>query len=93
MEIRGPGGIGGPKGIDPDRKPARAQARGGEGRSGSDRVEISEESRIKGIVLSAPAIRSDLVARIREEIKSGRYLTDKKLDDAFDNMLKEESGA
>ena len=63
MEIRGPGGIGGPNEINPDRKPGRVEPRPGESRkSGGDQVEISDMARLKGLLANVPAIRVEKVA-------------------------------
>ena len=49
--------------------------------------------RYKSVVASAPAIRADLVAEIKEKIRKGGYPPDDILDKAFDRMLEEEAGA
>lgn len=47
---------------------------------GEDQVELSSAARILGGQDQPAGIREDLVARIREEIASGSYETDDKLD-------------
>lgn len=93
MEIRGPDGLGGPREASPDRRPLpRSPSRSG-GRTGaSDRVEISDMARLKGLLSNVPPVREERVMAIRERIRAGGYLTDEKLSQAFDKMLSEELG-
>ena len=94
MEIKGPEGLGGARDIQPPRRPGKPGAREGSSRaSGGDKVEISSMGRYKALVSSAPAIRADLVAEIKEKIRKGGYPPDDLLDKAFDRMLSEETGS
>ena len=94
MEIRAPGNLGGPREVQPDRKSGRAPSRSrGQGGSGSDRVEISDLARLKGLLANVPPIREEKVRAIREQVRSGSYLTDAKVGQAFDRMFQEETGA
>ena len=48
--------------------------------AGFDRIDISESN------LGKPAIRTELVRRIREQVASGGYLSETKLDAAADRL-------
>ena len=93
MEIRGPGGIGGPNEVNPDRKAGRPEPRTSEPRrSGGDQVEISDLARLKGILANVPPVRLEKVAALREKIKNGGYPPADVLDKALDKMMEEELG-
>jgi anti-sigma28 factor (negative regulator of flagellin synthesis) len=51
----------------------------------ADQVELSSAARNS----SKDAIRTDLVTRIREEIKNGTYETPERLDAAIDGLSKD----
>ena len=93
MEIRGPGGIGGPNEINPDRKSGRVESKPGESRrSTGDQVEISDMARLKGLLANVPPIRLEKVAALREKIKNGGYPPADVLDKALEKMIQEELG-
>ena len=93
MEIRGPGGIGGPNEVNPDRKAGRVESKPSESRkSGGDQVEISDLARLKGILANVPPVRLDRIAEIKEKIKNGGYPPADVLDKALDKMMQEELG-
>ncbi len=58
MEITGPGGIGGPPKINPDRKPVRVPPRQG-GSAGGDKVEILGTN--LGTLVGLPLLATSLV--------------------------------
>ena len=93
MEISGPGGVGGPREIQPDRKPGRVESReGGSRRDEGDKVEISDLARLKGLLANLPPVRAERVAALREKIKNGGYPPAEALDQALDKMMEEELG-
>lgn len=55
----------------------------------TDTVEISPEARLASKIAAIPPVRSDLVARVRAEIKAGTYETEDKLNTAVDRMINE----
>lgn len=55
----------------------------------SDRVDISDRARLLGKLAALPAIREDLVARIRDQIAAGEYDTDERIDAAIEELLAE----
>jgi negative regulator of flagellin synthesis FlgM len=55
----------------------------------SDVVEISLAARLTAKLQEAPAIRADLVAKVKAEIASGVYETPERLDVAVDRLLKD----
>lgn len=55
----------------------------------SDVVEISLAARLTAKLQEAPAIRADLVARVKAEIASGAYETPERLQIAADRLLKD----
>ncbi len=63
--------------------PAAASAQAG------DTVEISPQARLAAKLAAVPDVRSDLVARVKGEIKAGTYETPAKLNTAIDRMLNE----
>ena len=93
MEIRGPGGVGGPREVNPDRKPGRVESREGQSRGAEgDRVEISDMARLKGLLANVPPVRAERIAALREKIKNGGYPPAEVLDKALDKMMEEELG-
>jgi len=86
--ISGPGALG-PKKITskvpPDEVP-------GDSGMKADRVEISEEARLRSQVGSSEGIRMDKVLKVRQELREGTYVTDEKVENAVDKMLRKEFG-
>ncbi len=56
---------------------------------GEDRVEVSAMALYVSKMQQLPAIREDLVARVRAQIVSGGYDTDERLNAAMDEMMKD----
>ena len=54
-----------------------------------DQLDISSEADLASRVRELPSIRSDRVAEIREQIASGAYETEEKLDVALERLLDE----
>ncbi len=52
----------------------------------ADRVELSELARYRALVASLPAIRTDLVNSVRQQIQAGTYETDEKLTQAIEAL-------
>ncbi len=63
------------------------EVRGRGGARSSDRVELSRVAQYLSQLQSAPAVRTDLINRVREEIAAGTYLSDDKLEQAADQLL------
>lgn len=61
------------------------------GSRGADRVEVSAMALYVSKMQQLPAIRADLVARVRAEINAGGYDTDDRLNAAMDEMMKDMS--
>lgn len=53
----------------------------------SDRVELSDRARLLNKLASLPAIRQDLVDRVRREIEAGSYDTPDKVEGAITNLV------
>ncbi len=51
-----------------------------------DRVELSDRAQLLSKLRESPAIRQDVVDRVRGEIASGSYLTPDKIEGAADNL-------
>lgn len=58
-------------------------------RRGDDQVDVSDKARFLAKLNNMPDIRSDLVARVREEIAKGEYDTPERFDLAVDAMIDE----
>lgn len=58
---------------------------------GKDRVEVSAMALYVSKLQQLPAVREDLVSRVRAEIASGTYDTDERLNAALDEMFKDVS--
>jgi len=58
---------------------------------GEDRVEVSRVAQYLRRLSDLPAIREDLVARVREEIETGVYDSSERLDGALDELIAEQS--
>jgi len=51
-----------------------------------DQVELSNVARYLSELKTGPAVRSDLIDRVRQEIDAGRYDTPEKLEAAIDGI-------
>lgn len=60
--------------------------RGRGGARPNDRVEFSRVAKFLNQLQSEPAPRTELINRVRNEIQSGTYLTQDKLDAATDGL-------
>ncbi len=67
-----------------ERAPASAAASVARG---EDRVELSDKARYMQSLREVPAIRSELVNRVKQEIASGTYDTTERFNEAFDAMI------
>ncbi len=54
-----------------------------------DKVEVSQLAQMLSKLRSMPAVRQDLIDRVRQEIAGGAYDTPEKLDAALGEMLKD----
>ncbi len=55
----------------------------------SDRVEVSEHAQLLEKIHKLPGIRQEKVDEIKKAIANNSYLTDEKLDIAFDRLINE----
>lgn len=53
----------------------------------SDRVELSDRARLLSKLANMPAIRQDLVDRVRQEIAGGNYDTPDRVEGALNNLI------
>ncbi len=53
----------------------------------SDRVEVSDRARLLNKLANLPAVRQDLVDRVRQEISAGTYDTPDKVEGAINNLV------
>ena len=53
----------------------------------SDRVELSDQARRMSTALQVPAVRWEVIQRVRAEIRADRYLTPEKVDTAIERVL------
>lgn len=53
----------------------------------SDSVEVSDHARYLDMLRNMPAVRNDLIERIRGEIFDGTYETPQRLDAAIDGLV------
>ena len=60
--------------------------RGRGGARTEDRAEISYVAKYLSILKSEPSSNTELITRVRDEIKAGTYLTDDKLDAAVNEL-------
>lgn len=56
-----------------------------------DTVEISPEARLASLVAQVPAVRKDLVERVKSEIAAGTYDTQQKMDIALERLMDEQN--
>ena len=73
-------------------EPAERAARPGEDRTAGlrregDQVEFSTRARALAQLKALPPVRTDVVARVREEIANETYLTDDRVDLAIDALV------
>ena len=91
--INGISGYSGPRAVDPTIskpvQPNQADQSANTPRDREDRVEISRIAKYLGMIADMPDIRMDKVNSIRQEIQSGSYDVDGKLNAALDQMLEE----
>ncbi len=88
MNINGVHAARQPAGVDSVQRTGQAP-RAQEVAQGHDVVEISTAARLAAQVQDVPAVRADLVARVKSEIASGVYETSEKLDLAIDRLMEE----
>ena len=91
MQIHGLGQVHGPQQIKaPHTQPAPQQASAPRGDNiNIDQLDISPEADLVSRSRDVPEIRQERVSEIRQQIASGAYETDAKLDAALDRLLDE----
>jgi len=77
-----------PKAVDPVGATPAAQ-HAAEATRISDAVEISSVARLAAKIHELPAVRADLVARVKGEIKTGTYETPERIELAVDRLMEE----
>jgi anti-sigma28 factor (negative regulator of flagellin synthesis) len=87
MEIYGPGRSNRSQELYLRRLTAKLKAAGFTGGHGSDEVEISDVGRFLSYLSQLPQVRSDKVEALRQQIESGEYDEESKLDDIMDDLL------
>ena len=91
MKIGGTNGVNGPQRVYPNF--GKGQTAGAEvPPAKGDRVEISDEARLRDAVSRIPDIRADKVAQARESIASGEMDTPERMDVALDRLLNDLMG-
>ncbi len=78
----------GPGPIQPT-SPATTAAKASSPTPAADRVEISTEAQIAAKIAALPPTRTELIDRVKAEIKAGTYDTPEKLDKALDALMDE----
>ncbi|USN99893.1 MAG: flagellar biosynthesis anti-sigma factor FlgM [Phycisphaeraceae bacterium] len=75
--------------VTPNDQPSQRvdERRPGKPRRGDDRVEVSEAARYLARMNAMPEIRTDLVDRVKNEIKNGTYDTPERFNLAVDAMI------
>lgn len=58
-------------------------------RRGSDRAEFSQAAEYLNKLRALPAVRQDLVDRVRSEIASGQYDTPDKVEQSLDELFRD----
>ncbi|HLU48859.1 MAG TPA: flagellar biosynthesis anti-sigma factor FlgM [Planctomycetota bacterium] len=89
MEIRGAGGLSGPRRVEAKAAPAvksEAASRSGGVR---DRVQVSEHARLLELLARVPAVRTERVAELRRLIEAGDYETPERIEGAVKKLLEE----
>ena len=90
MHIHGTSQVHGTHGVKGPHSNSRASdAKPSKSSSPTDQVEISPAGEAAAQAAETGEIRTDLVARVRQEIASGTYETPEKLDAALDRFLNE----
>ena len=90
MQINGPSQVHGPQGLQGPHYSGRGKNTQVSGTSGpADQLDISPAAEAAAQAAESGTIRSDLVARVRQEIASGTYETPEKMDAALDRLLDE----
>ena len=91
VELRGPGGAGERGGRCRFDRWRPAPQRGGEARRKLEEVveRVMEPERLLEAVRALPAIRQEVVDRVKAEIEAGTYETPEKLDRLAERLLEE----
>jgi hypothetical protein len=55
----------------------------------ADSVEISDRSRVIGLIREPQPVRETLIASVRDQIARDAYLTDARIDGAVDEILRD----
>ena len=87
VEIRGPRYIGGVRSVNATGPKATHQSKVVSGPEGKDTARISEVAQMRSRLMSAPDVRMDKVAEVRQAIENGSYETEAKIDATIDKLL------
>ena len=85
-EINGIQPVAAPKGVESVHAIPASQDHSALGNV-SDIVEISTAAILAARVHDMPEVRSDLIARIRDEIAAGSYETEERIDGTIDRLM------
>lgn len=55
----------------------------------ADSVEISDRSRVIGLIREPQPVRETLIASVRDQIARDEYLTDARIDGALDEIIRD----
>ncbi|MBK9188306.1 MAG: flagellar biosynthesis anti-sigma factor FlgM [Phycisphaerales bacterium] len=83
------GSCGIPSALDEGRRITPVEVMSGAPVRGQDKVEVSELASYLSKLRDMPAVRQDLVDRVKSEIAGGTYLTPEKLDAALAELARE----
>lgn len=72
--------------------PANLNVKRNEGSSGGDRVELSDRAQLLERLRQMPAVRADLVQKIRTSINKGNYETPQRINTAIAALLEDLRG-
>lgn len=73
--------------FDPVSKPVTTSTDSAATTRYSDRVELSEQSRLLSKLKQLPDVREDLVDSVKSQIASGKYDTDERFDTAVNALI------
>ncbi len=93
MQINGTSHAHGPQSLNgPHRSSSASAAKANKPMHGADQIDISPEAEMVSKVNDLPEVRADRIAEIRQQIESGTYETEAKLDVAVGRLLDEMAG-
>ena len=88
LNVNGIGAANGPAAVDPTARTIPV-ARPAELTGGPDVVEISMAAKLAAKVHDVPAVRTNLVTRVKAEVAAGVYETPERLEIAVDRLMED----